>query len=332
MLFRSIFYPDANFNNITIVENVIRQNGGTIEYFTKNFEVDYSFYKDEPYFVYYNSDGSINYIEFTDEVGINVDDTIRGVVHYIDDFQTPTYYEKKSFFKYNTLKFPFAIGNLDDSIFLGINLLLNISVGFVGKESITNVLMSESTYDINLDFYKRESDSDQFIGTVHLEDWAQILTGFTTYNLKIDLKKSGIPLENLFECFEIGKELVINITVEFNGVHQGRLLSGRFALEVLNAEMDADLVSEKPSIDSVELIPSEQGVQYIDMAEDFMHNPYYAEIDTLYGYEDGQLTALDPDDYNYGNLITLSDLSQQVGEHTGDLSYIIENDNVYLYT
>ncbi|KKL92058.1 hypothetical protein LCGC14_1888490, partial [marine sediment metagenome] len=329
------FYPDASFNNITIIENVVRQTGpDTFEYFTKNFEVDSSYYVDEPYFVYYDEvDGSIEYIEFTDNQNIEQYDSIRGVVHYIDNYQSSTFEGKTNFLKYNTLKFPFALGNLDDSIFLGLNLILNVSVGFVGKESITNIMLSESNYDINLDLYKRESgQSDQPIGTIHLEDQTEIFSRFETYNLKIDLKRSGIPLESLFECFETGKELIINITARFNGVHQGKRLGGKFALEVLSAAMDADLVSERPSIDMVELEPSQQGIQYINMTQDFLHNPAYADIVALYGYKDGQLTSINPNDYTYGNLKSLSSysLSRQAGSHAGDLSFITETDSTYL--
>ncbi|KKM82166.1 hypothetical protein LCGC14_1322330, partial [marine sediment metagenome] len=329
------FYPDNSFNNITIIENVVRQTGAdAFEYFTKNFEVDSSYYVDEPYFVFYDdADGSIDYIEFTDKQNIGEGDSIRGVVHYIDSYRSSTFEDKTNFLKYNTLKFPFALGNLDDSIFLGLNLIINVSVGFVGKESITNILLSESYYDINLDLYKRQSgQSDQFIGTIHLEDQTEIFSRFETYNLKIDLKRSGIPLESLFECFETGKELIINITARFNGVHQGKRLGGRFALEVLSAAMDADLVSERPSIDMVELEPSQQGIQYINMTQDFLHNPAYADIVALYGYKDGQLTSINPNDYTYGNLKSLSsyNLSGQAGSHTGDLSFITETDATYL--
>ncbi|MBA7536689.1 hypothetical protein ES705_28953 [subsurface metagenome] len=69
---KNVFDVDGpiSLDNITIIENVIRDNGGEIEYFTKNFETDYSFYQDEPYFIELNADGSVDYINLLDSYKI----------------------------------------------------------------------------------------------------------------------------------------------------------------------------------------------------------------------------------------------------------------------
>ncbi|NVM56385.1 MAG: hypothetical protein HWN66_21990, partial [Candidatus Helarchaeota archaeon] len=281
-----IFRPPSGYDNITIVENIIRDNGDPIEFFTANFEVDYSFYQDEPYFVYLKPDGEIDYIEFNEDVvTINDDDTIRGVVHYIGNWTTDLYEEKTHLLQYNSLKFPFAIANYEDAILLDLDLDLKFKCGFVGGEDTTNILGTQSVYDIDLDFYKLETGAYDKIGTIHVEDYAVVETPYQLYDLTINLKQSGLSLKNLFECFGEGKELVINVTAIFMGHHQMRRLAGKFALEILDAQVDADLINEQPTIDMVSLNPSMDGVQYINMEIDFMHNPHFAEIVDLYGYD-----------------------------------------------
>ncbi|MBA7536688.1 hypothetical protein ES705_28952 [subsurface metagenome] len=216
---------------------------------------------------------------------------------------------------------------------LGLDLKLSFKAGFIGTETITNILLSESDYDINLEFYKYvNGQPESKIGTLHLEELTEIFSQYGLYNLSIDLKKCGLDLKNLFDCFDSGKELVINVTASFNGVHQGKRLNGKFALEILDAEVDADLVSELPSLDMVELFPTSDGTQYINMSSDFMHNPFYADIDELYGYnlDTGQLELIDPSDYYSGSLHYFSDLSGQAGTHTGDLDDIDKLDGYYL--
>ncbi|KKN17110.1 hypothetical protein LCGC14_0969110 [marine sediment metagenome] len=54
-------------------------------------------------------------------------------------------------------------------------------------------------------------------------------------------------------------------------------------LEVIDAEIDIDLAGEKPSLDMIELFPTTDGTDYINMSSNFLHNPYFANIDTLCG-------------------------------------------------
>ena len=273
------------------MENVIRNNSGTLEYFPKNFEMDYSFYQDEPYSISFNDDGSVHYIEFSDDININLGDQIKGIVHNINNYNTPEYDEKTQLFLSNKLKFPFAIGNIEDSILLDLDLQLTFKAGFIGKESTNNILLSQSDYDINLEFYKRNGQ-DEYIGTLHLEDYSEVRSQYI-----------------LYDCFDSGNELVINVTVSFNGLHQGRRLNGKFALEILDAEIDSDLVGEKPSLDMVELFPMLDGTQYINMSRDFLHNPYFADIIDLYGYgiDSDTLELLASNDYYIGSLRYFSD-------------------------
>ncbi|MHA2007087.1 MAG: hypothetical protein ACXACO_08195 [Promethearchaeota archaeon] len=328
-----IFDEPTGFNNITIIEDVIRDNGGgSFDYFTKNFDVDYSFYQQEAYFFSFNSDGSVDYIEFADYMNIDQGDTIRGITHNIGNYGTGEFQQKTNLELFNTLKFPFAIAQYEDSILLDLKLNLMFKAGFIGKESINNILESESDYDINLDFYKKVGSTYNPIGTIHLEDVTEVLNAYTLYDLSINLKKSGLYLKELFDCFASGKELVVNITAQFKGKHQGKFLSGKFALEILKAGIDTDLAQGRPSIDMVELIPTNDGVQYINMTEDFLHNPYYTDVVDLYGYDYAteQLDLIDPSDYYIGNLKYSDLFSRQKGTHTGNLYSIDRLDNEYL--
>ena len=327
-------FTPPSFENITIIENVIRDNGDSIDFFYKNFEMDYSFFTDEPYDIFFDdTDGSVEYIRFSESIDIQQDQDIRGVVHYVNDEGTTERDEKLNHLLYNTLKFPFAIAEKDETVFLSLNLNLDFKAGFVGGEGITNILLSRSDYDINLDFYRRESgSSDQYIGTINVEDYIPLFSRYDSYDLNINLKKSGLSLVNLFECFESGKQLVINVTSEFKGFHQGKRLNGEFALEIISSSIEVEFMPERPSIDTVQLLPSQRGVQYINMTSDFMHNPYFADIVDLYGHDltTEQLSLLSSDDYGYGTFRDVETISRQNGTHSGGLSALSEIDDVYL--
>ncbi|KKL92430.1 hypothetical protein LCGC14_1884770, partial [marine sediment metagenome] len=134
-----IFDVPNGFNNITIIENVIRDNGDPIEYFTKNFEQDYSFFQEEPYFISLSDiDNSVEMINFSNEDDFVYGDNVRGVVHDIGTFGTPKFEEKTNLLLYNTLKFPFAIATWEDSILLDLKLDLVFKAGFIGGEGISN--------------------------------------------------------------------------------------------------------------------------------------------------------------------------------------------------
>ncbi|MBA7597628.1 hypothetical protein ES703_04633 [subsurface metagenome] len=191
------YHPDSSWQNVTMIENVIGVRAdSSIEYFTKNFESDYTFMTKEPYFITLYEDNSINYIEFGSGFNPNDYTSIRAVVHYTNNSDNEGYQERTQLKLHNTLKFPFAIANPDEERFLDVLLLISFKTGFRNcHEAITNIRRFESDYTIKLDFFKRETGTDTKLGTLTLEDLGvEVFSRYDTYNLVIDLKQSGMHL------------------------------------------------------------------------------------------------------------------------------------------
>lgn len=91
-----LWAPPSFMENVTIVENVIGvKPDGKWDYFTKNFENEYSFYLDEPYFIELNAQGNaIEYINFSHKINIDQYEMIRGIVHYINNSDNSGHYER----------------------------------------------------------------------------------------------------------------------------------------------------------------------------------------------------------------------------------------------
>ncbi|MBA7569275.1 hypothetical protein ES708_11014 [subsurface metagenome] len=312
------YYINTNLHeNVTIIENVVGEySNKSLDYFAKNFESDLFFYSEEPYFIRLNEDGSIWYIEFINSIDTNKYSKIRAIIHEIYNSSNEDRTTKTQMELYNTLKFPFAMVDSDDTSIMDIYLKLKLASGFQNcLEGITNVIRAESEYDVKIEYIKREGSGDTLLGASYLSNLVELLTREETYDLNIDLKTQGLKLEELFDCFVPGKELVLNISSEFSGIHRGKRLFGRFSLEILSAELDVDLMQVPPSLDMVELTPSYNKLQFIDMTNDFPYHPAFSEIDNLYGYDSELgLTQLDPSNYSYG---TFKEVSSYV-HHKGN--------------